>query len=258
MRGSSASGVGWVFGVEADRLARLGQAVVLDRAQDGVGVAVVELADVDILGSDAGHLVGGLAGDGRTGGRADFDFGVGEVAGVALSHAPDVGGRGLEVAGAFCRRHDRADGAVGDEAAVEQVERFHDPAGVVVVLERQGLAHGGVGVVDGVASLGDGDAAEVVVGDAEALHVASGGERVGGVGAVEAECGHQRGHAAGSSASRAAVGGSGRAALLERRVGEDAGDVVGHAVVDGHGGVLDHRRGGRAEGVHVIEQTQVA
>ena len=96
-------------------------------------------------------------------------------------------------------------------------------------------------------SLGDGDRAEVVVGGAEAVHVALGDERVeavhaeGSVGRLESA-----GERVGTRGARALCVGLLRARRLQRRVREYAGDVVGESGLDREHRLHHHGAGGRA------------
>ena len=141
------------------------------------------------------------------------------------------------------------------------MQRLDDPARRVVVLDRDRLAVLGDRVHRRPLALRDGDRAELIARRAVHRHVPAGGERVVRVHAEHAERRREAAHAArrvgGLREARAAVRGATAPALAQRRVGEDADDVVRHAVRNRQRGVLHHDRRGRAAGLHAEDQAQV-
>src|SRR4029079_8205607 len=67
VRGQRATGPELAVLDERPAFALLAEAVVLQGGEDGVGVAVVQLADVAVLGADASHREGGPGGELRAG-----------------------------------------------------------------------------------------------------------------------------------------------------------------------------------------------
>ena len=103
-------------------LALLAEAGVLQPEQDRDREVVVELRHVDVAGADAGHLVG--IGDAARLMRQIPPVGLAQVLhGMALAHPQDRDRLFLAVACPLGRRHQDADRAVGNEAAVEHVQR---------------------------------------------------------------------------------------------------------------------------------------
>ena len=101
------------------------------------------------------------------------------VAGPGLAEAEQVDRRLAQVARALGRGDDHGDGAVGDQAAVEQVQRLDDPARRVVVVEGHRLAvHLRVRVQLRPRALADRDRPELVVRRAVEVHVPPARERV--------------------------------------------------------------------------------
>ena len=115
---------------------RIAEAVLHQAHHHAAGEVLVALADVHVAGLDAGHrvqplrhrlevrraVVGGVVRRGRL-----------AVVG-ALRRGQQICGLLLKVAGPLGGRQHERGGAVVLQAAVEQVERLHDPARVVVVL----------------------------------------------------------------------------------------------------------------------------
>ena len=155
------------------------EAVVLERDEDGVRVAVVELEHVDVVERDAGHAQRELAGAPGAGVDGRLAPGALVVAGSGLAEAEQVHRRLAQVARALGRGDDDGDGAVRDQAAVEQVQRLDDPARRVVVVERHRPAvHLRVRVQLRPRALADRDRAELIVRRAVEVHVAPARERV--------------------------------------------------------------------------------
>ena len=243
---------------EGSALALLAEAVVFQRHEHGVGVAVVQLANIDVLGADAGHAEHRLRGQARARLRLRRVARASRVARMALAHAPHPHRRLRHLLRLVGRTDDHGHGPIRDEAAVQQVQRCHDPAGSVVLLEREGILHLRVRVHGRPGALGDGDRAELVLGRAVERHVAPGGQ---GVGSVRAEVASSRREPEDATRSRApsrvAVGRRRGATLLEGCVREHADDVFGHARVDRHRRVLHHLRRRRSGRVHVVQQAQI-
>ena len=93
--------------------------------------------------------------------------------GEALRHPEHVPAGAVQVARALGRRHDDRDSAVGDEAAVEQMERLGDPARVVMILHRHRRFHLGPGRHLGPFSLAYSDDTKMILARAVEVHVAS-------------------------------------------------------------------------------------
>src|SRR5690606_26245688 len=144
-------------------------------------------------------------------------------------------------------------------AAVEQVQRLGDPAGILVVVEGDRLAvEEGVGVDGGVLAVGDGDAAEVRAGGAVDVHVAAGDHgHLGGGSAQAVRVGPARVDARGGGGGRQGGGELAETrdrALVEGAIGDDH---IGHAGGHGHRRLL-HGRAGRAAAVtDVAEELQL-
>jgi hypothetical protein len=85
-------------GGERAALALAAEPVVLQGDQDGAGVAVIELDDVDVGELDAGHPQRRRARGGRAGDHAEVVEPASGVAGMGLGPAADVD-RGLPQAG---------------------------------------------------------------------------------------------------------------------------------------------------------------
>jgi hypothetical protein len=114
---------------------------------------------------------------------------------MALAHPEDIDGGFLQVACALGRGDDYAKGAVGNEAAIEQVERLRDPSRVMVILEGQRfVVELGHRIHVGPLPLGDRYRAHMIVGGAIQMHVAASDESILGVdaekpiGGVESTC----------------------------------------------------------------------
>src|SRR4051794_2207400 len=99
-------------------------AVVLERDEDRVRVTVVQLEHVDVGQLDAGLTQGHRPRCGGT--RVDARIAVAApgVARRALAEAAQVDRRLAQIARALRRGHDHGDAAVGDQAAVEEVQRL--------------------------------------------------------------------------------------------------------------------------------------
>ena len=117
------------------------EAVVLERDDHGEREAVVDLGDVDVVGTDPRHRERSLARLHRAGGQTPLAPTLHHVPGMALAPAPDVRRRLLEVAGALAGRDHHRDTAVRHEATVEEPERLGDPARVVMILDGDRVAH---------------------------------------------------------------------------------------------------------------------
>lgn len=113
-------------GDEGSALALRAEPEVFEGHQSGDGKAVVQLDDIDVGMYDTGHLHRLRAGDRRAGGGDVGHLADRHAVGVGSAGAEDVGRRLGEIAGSFCRRDDECSGAIGDEAAIELVERFGD------------------------------------------------------------------------------------------------------------------------------------
>ena len=180
-------------------------------------------------------LAGALVGDGLTGSQHP-DRGVSAVAGY-------LGG---------CHHHGAA--AVGDDAAVHQVQRVGDDAGTDHVFDGDGIAEQRLGVHGGVMPHGHRDLGQLLGGGAVEVHVPTGDhgveahgghavellEAIGGRlqdGMAEAsDAAGSHGHAAG--AGEAAVGDDGHI----DPPGRDGGKGVGEVELEGpaaDGGVVD-------------------
>ena len=156
---------------------------------------------------------------------------------VTLAHAPQPH-RPVPPSGCALRRgHDDRDAAVGDEAAVEQVQRIDDHARGLMVRERDRVFHHRMLGQGSVAATVHRDPAELLACRAIERHVPPRADRaIRGV----AE------HAPDAPRVAAARGGIELRALGARRVTEDAGHGVRHPGRDGHGRELHERAGCRA------------
>ena len=97
-----------------------------------------------------------------TGARGERVGGV--AAEMSLPHAPDVDRRLAQRARALGAGDDDREAAVRHQAAVEEVERLHDPARGAVVVERERLGRAaGRRVQVRPAALRDGDRAELIL-----------------------------------------------------------------------------------------------
>ena len=92
--------------------------------------------------------------------------------GVRLAIAPDRDGFGLEVPGAFGGGHDDGTRAVGDKAAIEQMQRLGDHRAGQDVIDGQRIAPRRGGVQLRPFPGGDGDLGQVLGGGAVFVHVA--------------------------------------------------------------------------------------
>ncbi len=189
----------------------------------------------------------------------------GQVVAVVAGHRELVGAAALrrgfddrgflrQGAGAFGGGDDERDAAVALLAAVEEPEWFGDPAGRLVVVERdRPVVEPRVGVRGGVLAVDHGDPAEVLRGGAVGVHVAAG------------EHGDHRGR--GAEAHRVGpavvdVRGGGRLhlaepvarAFVERPI---ADHDLRHPGLHGHDGLLDGRTGRPAAVVHPAEERQL-
>ena len=112
------------LGGEGAALALGAEAEVLQVQERGDGEAVVAHEHVDVGGAEAGHGEGAGARD-RPGCRGQVGhLGDAHVVGAGR-RAEDVHGRLAQRPGPLGARHDERAGAVGDQAAVEQVQRAH-------------------------------------------------------------------------------------------------------------------------------------
>lgn len=96
--------------------------------------------------------------------------------------AENVDRRLRQVAGTLGGGDDDGSTAVGDKAAVEQMQRIGDPARGLMIREGDRVAHLSQGIHRGPVALGDCDRAELLTGGAVGLHVPpcrKGIERVG-------------------------------------------------------------------------------
>ena len=117
---------------------------------------------------------------------------------IALHHLLIFGaslGRGsdhcrgiLHIASALEGRDDEGLSPIALLAAVEQVQRLHDPAAFLVLLQGDGpLVEVGLGVVGCVFSIGDRDAPEILAGGAVIVHIALSEHGYPGRGSEQAE-----------------------------------------------------------------------
>ena len=154
--------------------------------------------------------------------------------------------------------------AVGDQAAVQQVQRLDDPPRGLVLADGERVAELGPGIAGRPRALRDGDRAELLARGAVAGHVPARRQGVLGRDGAVAESRRQAGQplplrpggcrpVAGLQAERRA----GPRPGLQRRVGEHAGHRAGRAADDGERGELDRRPRGGAVGVDHTEQAQV-
>ena len=103
---------------------------------------------------------------------------------VRLPHPSDPHRRMRPVLRTVQRGHDDADPAVADQAAVEQVQRFDDPARRLMVGDRDRRAHHRTRVERGVVAARDRDLGQLFAGRAVHRHVPAGHQRAVGRGAV--------------------------------------------------------------------------
>ena len=94
--------------------------------------------------------------------------------GDGLTGAEDPYGGVATVAGDLGRCDHNGAAAVGDDAAVHEVERIGDDAGVDHVLDGDRVAEERLGVHGGVVAHGDGDLGELLGGGAVEVHVPAG------------------------------------------------------------------------------------
>ncbi len=130
--------------------------------------------------------------------------------------------------------------AVGDDAAVELVQRVGDHAGPDDVLDGQVVPVAGQRVELGVLPDADGDLGQLLGGRAELVHVALGDHGVGadqGVAERRLELGRPRHRPAAALPELAGAERPAHAGELVGAVGDQ--DRVGPTVPDGGGGVLD-------------------
>ena len=161
---------------------------------------------------------------------------------MVLAHAKDDDRRLGEVLRPLQTGHQHGAAAVGLQRAVQQVQRLDDHAGLLVVLDGDGLLHGGVGVEGRVPAGGDGDLRQVLAAGAELVHVALGRQRV-----ARGGCEMPPGPLPVLIAPADGVAGRGVSGGALARV--HAQDRVAHAGLDGHDCVLHHGDGrGAAEG----------
>ena len=145
-----------------------------------------------------------------------------------LADAHDVDGRLAEVSGPVGGGDNNGSPAVGDEAAVQEVEGPGDITRGLVVFQGQGIALVGVGVLGGPASCGNGHGAELLAGGPELGHVTLGDHGVAAGGTDHAVSGV----GADGSAVGARIAGEGVVA-----VAADGGSD--ETRLDGHHCVLD-------------------
>src|SRR6266542_3071026 len=126
---------------ERAAFALLAEPVVLERDEDRVRVAVVQLEDVDVVARDACERESLLARALRTGVDPRIAAAALVVAGRSLRGGSDVDGRLPEVLRAVGPAQNHCHRAVRDETAVEEVEGVDDQPRVLVVLERHRLAN---------------------------------------------------------------------------------------------------------------------
>ena len=186
------------------------------------------------------------------------------MAGVPLTPAPDVHRRPAQACRPVRAGEHHRDAAVGDQAAVQQVQRLDDPPRGLVLADGERVAELGPRIAGRPPALRDGDRAELLARRAVAGHVPARRQGVLGRDGAVAESRRQAGQplplrpggcrpAAGLQAERRA----GRCPRLQRRVGEHAGHRAGRAADDGERGELDRRPRGGAVGVDHAEQAQV-
>lgn len=95
------------------------------------------------------------------------------VGSAALRGAGDDGRAPRQILRPLRAGDDDGDAAVGFLAAVEQMQRFGDPAGMLVVFQRDRFAvEEGIRIDRGVFAIGDRDPAEILAGRAVDVHVA--------------------------------------------------------------------------------------
>jgi hypothetical protein len=152
--------------------------VVLQRHQHRVGVAVVDLAHADVTGTDAGHGHGGRARDGCAGGQPELAAPFHRLAGMALPPAPDVHRRLGQPGGPLGAGHHHRHASVGDQAAVQQVQRLDDPARSLMVVQRDRLAELGQRVTRRPRPLRHRDRPELLAGRSVGGHVPPRRQRV--------------------------------------------------------------------------------
>ncbi len=147
---------------------------------------------------------------------------------MVLADAHDVDRSLLQVFGALCRSHHDGGPAIGDQAAVQQMQRLRHVARRLVIGDGQRFAFVCVGILGRPASSRDGHVAELLAGGAELDHVTLGDHRVAR-GSAE--------HTVGDVAAP-------RSAVRARRTGERVVAVRAHRgldqpCLDGHHRVLD-------------------
>src|SRR5260221_10124166 len=118
---------------ERSALVFLAEPVVLQGNQHRVGVAVVQFADVDVLQCDACHLEGLCSGLFGPGIDAWLMICALIVARRPLPHTEYVDRWLLEAPGSLSGGDDNGNTAIGDQAAVEQVEGLRDEARILML-----------------------------------------------------------------------------------------------------------------------------
>ena len=150
----------------------------LQRQQDRDGETVVDLHHVNVGMAYTGHFHRGFAGllrrqqTGKVGHLCDGPMG------VRLAIALDRNGFGPEVLGAFGGGHHDGARAVGDKAAVEQVQRFRDHRAGQNVVDGQRIAPCRCRVQLCPFPGGNGNLGQILGGRAVFVHVTLCGHRV--------------------------------------------------------------------------------
>ncbi len=151
------------------------EAEILDVEDLGDGEAVVDLSDVDVAGSHAGHLIGATRGvHGR--GETDEPGLLVQIGVIGRDPEPGYVHRPVrEVAGTLGRGEDHSRSTVGLRAAVEQTQRIAHRGSIEDLLGGDLVAEVRIGVEGAVVVVLDRHRGQHLAGRAELRHV-SGGE----------------------------------------------------------------------------------
>jgi len=245
-------------------LAAPAEAELLELHQHEGREVVVEDGGLDVAGADPRRLVELARHQAHLGQARDVLSVVARhhllVVAGALGGGPDHGGELAQAARPLEARHHHRHRAVALLAAVQQAQRLLDPAGILVLLQGDGLpVEPGRGVRGRVPAVRHRDVAEGLAGGAELVEVAlgehghPGGGRQQAEGRVPAEVGALGGGRGGPAlhAGAEAV----RGALVH---GPVADHHLGHARGHGHGRLQDRRAGRAASVVDAAEEGELA
>ena len=205
---------------------------------------VVELGEVHVLGSQAGHGIGALArlfrrGSGQIVRRADV------LVAMSLADAEQVDRAPGQVAGALGAGHDHGRAAIGDQRAIEQAQGIGDGPGGQHIVHRDRFAHLGAGIERGVGARGHGDFRKLLGGGAELVGMRLGDQRVvsrhgGAVGLLELGVPARRLHQHGLLAAQSRA----------QRIGHGDQHDLGHTGDDRRGRVVQDGKRRAAAGAH--------